>query len=115
MGQPLPVSYLDIDIKNDYDYYRPMSIKYARDSVKFYEGWQYEYSSIFDGTLHSAWDESFNLLTNRTLQKLRFIIHNQDNTPLTIGEITVKGSVSELVARFTEPATYTILNNRCRQ
>ena len=89
MGQPLPVSYLDIDIKNDYDYYRPMSIKYARDSVKFYEGWQYEYSSIFDGTLHSAWDESFNLLTNRTLQKLRFIIHNQDNTPLTIGEITV--------------------------
>jgi len=106
LGQALPVSYLDIDIKNDYDYYRPMSIKYVNDSVKYYETWRYDYGPIFDGTLHSVDEKSFNLLTNRTLQKIRFIIHNQDNAPLTIGEIKVKGSVSQLTARFTEPATY---------
>lgn len=106
LGYPLPVSYMNIDIKNDYDYSRPMSIKHVRDSFKFRKEWRYDYAPIFDGTLHSISDKSFNFLVSRTIQKLQIIIHNQDNEPLDIGEINIKGHVNELTARFTEPATY---------
>ena len=55
--------------------------------------------------------------TNRTLQKLQIIIYNQDNEPLKIDEISVRGSASELVARFTEPANYylTYGNSKARK
>lgn len=106
LGQPLPVSYLGIDIKNDYDYYRPMAIKYLRDSFKTDKGWRYNYGDITSGIFNSLTDNSFNLSTNKTLQKLQIIIYNQDNEPLKIDEISVRGNVSELTARFTEPATY---------
>ena len=45
------------------------------------------------------------------------LIHNNDNQPLSIGEIEVKGYVHELVARFTEPASYflTYGNNNARK
>ena len=105
LGQPLPVSYLNIGIKNDYDYYRPMTIKYLRDSFKTDKGWQYNYASLTSGTLNSVEKNELKFST-KTLQKLQFVIHNQDNTPLEIGEINSKGYVTELTVRFTEPATY---------
>jgi hypothetical protein len=40
------------------------------------------------------------------VQKLKIIIENKDNQPLTIEGILLKGYVHELTARFTEKATY---------
>ncbi len=105
MGQSVPVSYLNIDIKNDYDYYRPMTIKYLRDSFKTDKDWQYNYVSLASGTLNSL-EKNELKFTSKRLQKLQIIIRNQDNEPLDIGEISIKGYVNELTARFTEPATY---------
>jgi len=105
LGQALPVSHLNINIKNDYDYYRPITIKYLRDSFKTDKGWRYNYASLTSGTLNSL-EKNELKFANRKLQKLQITIHNQDNTPLDIGEITAKGYVNELTTRFTEPATY---------
>ncbi|MDH7444361.1 hypothetical protein [Aquimarina sp. 2201CG14-23] len=45
------------------------------------------------------------------------IIDNQDNEPLTIDTIQLKGYTYELITRFTKPATYylTYGNNKAHQ
>jgi len=40
------------------------------------------------------------------LRKLKIIIDNQDNPPLDIGNIEVKGQPIKMLIRFTEPAEY---------
>jgi hypothetical protein len=102
---PVPVSSIKIDIKNTFDYYRPISISYLADSLKTEQGWKYRYQQLTSGTL-SSMDKNEFAFASTILQKLKIRIQNQDNTPLSINTITAKGYVHELVARFTEPATY---------
>ncbi len=105
LPMPLPVSYVDIDIADTFDYYRPVTIKYLTDSFKTEQGWKYKYSTLASETLNSIEENEFKF-NSTTLQKLKILIHNQDNQALTVESIKVKGYVHELVARFTEPATY---------
>lgn len=105
LQMPVPVSYVNIDITDTFDYYRPVTIKYLTDSFKTEQGWKYKYSTLKSGTLNSIEENEFKF-SSITLQKLKILIHNQDNQALTLDSIKVKGYVHELVARFTEPATY---------
>ena len=105
LGLSVPVSYLKIDVKQDLDYYRRITIKYLSDSIKTPEGWQYNYSTLTTETLNSIEENEFKL-PSTVLRKLKIIIHNQDNTPLRIDGFIVKGYVYELLARFTDPAKY---------
>ena len=102
---PVPVSSIKIDVKNRFDYYRPITISYLSDSVKTEKGWKYQYQQLTSGTLNSMEINEF-VFNSTILQKLKISIYNQDNEPLTIDKLTVKGYVHELVVRFTEPATY---------
>ena len=54
-------------------------------------------------TIHNKKGLKFN---STTVQKLKIIIDNKDNQPLSIDGILVKGYVHELTARFTENAKY---------
>jgi hypothetical protein len=101
----VPVSYISIGVNNNIDYYRPVTIKYLADSFKTEKGWKYTYSTLSSGILNSMEENSF-LCNSTTMRKIKIIISNQDNQPLDVGAIVVKGYVHELVARFTEPATY---------
>lgn len=102
---PVPVSHIKIDINDTFDYYRPFTVKYLVDSIKTELGWKYNYSTLTAGTLNSMEANEF-LTSSTTVQKLKFIIDNLDNRPLTIDSIQVKGYEHELVARFTDPASY---------
>jgi hypothetical protein len=105
LQMPVPISYLKIDVKDSFDYYRPVTIKYLTDSIKTEQGWKFNYNTLTSGTLNSIEKNEFKF--NSTLvQKLKIIIHNQDNQPLTIDTIQVKGYVHQLIARFTKQATY---------
>lgn len=101
----VPVSHIKIGIKDTFDYYRSFTIKYLTDSIKTEQGWKYSYNSLTSGTLNSFDVNEFEC-NSSILQKIKIQIHNQDNQPLTIDTIEVKGYVHELVARFTEPASY---------
>ena len=105
LKSPVPVSSINIDIKNTFDYYRPVNISYLADSIKTEQGWKYRYQYLTSGTLSSI-DKNEFVFESTILHKLKIVIQNQDNTPLTIAAITPKGYVHELIARFTEPATY---------
>jgi hypothetical protein len=105
LSKRLPVSYLKIDVDASYDYYRPIMIKYVSDSVKTQNGYVYNYRTLTDGTLNSIENNVF-AFENTVLKKLKIIVNNQDNHPLKIKKITVKGTIYNLNIRFTEPATY---------
>lgn len=102
---PVPVCFLSLDIKDSFDYYRPVTIKYLTDSVKTEKGWKYNYNKLSAGTLNSI-DKSGFTFSSTTLQKLKIVINNKDNQPLAIDSIRIKGYKHELVVRFTAQATY---------
>ena len=105
LNMAVPVSFLNLDIENSIDYYRPIVFKHLIDSTKTEKGWKYHYRTLASGTLNSIEKNEFKF-SSTTVQRLKIIIDNHDNQPLTIEAIQVKGYVHELVARFTEQATY---------
>lgn len=105
LKQRLPLSHLKLNVSDAIDYYRPISIQYASDSVETEKGLKYSYANLTLGTLNSIEKEGFQFETILA-QKLRVIIRNYDNQPLQIESAEAKGYKHELVARFTEPASY---------
>ena len=105
LPQPVPVSQVKIGVKDRFDYYRPITIEYLADSVKYEHGWELNYGNLASGTLNSLEKNEFHF-NSVTTQKLKVLISNFDNRPLNIDTINLSGYVYELVARFTEPANY---------
>lgn len=105
LQMPVPISYLRINIKDSFDYYRPITIKYLNDSTKTEHGWKYNYNTLASGILNSVEKNEFKF-SSKTVQKLKILIHNQDNQPLTIDSLNVMGYEHEILARFTDQATY---------
>ena len=101
----VPVSYLNIHVNNPFDYYRPVTIQYVSDSVKSQKGYIYNYRTLTQGTLNSIETNEFKFKPT-VLKKLKITINNQDNQPLIIDSVSVKGYVYDLIVRFTQPATY---------
>lgn len=99
----VPVSYLKINVKDSFDYYRPVTIEYLADSIHTEQGWKYSYQILTSGTLNSLEENEFKFQST-LLKKFRVLIGNQDNQPLNIGSVEVKGTVHELVVRFTQEA-----------
>jgi hypothetical protein len=105
LGEVVPLSQVQIEIKDEIDYYRPLKIQYARDSVQTQKGWKLNYSSLVNTTLNSMEEGTFNFRSTAT-QHLKIIIDNNDNQPLNIGSIIINGYQHELVTRISKPAKY---------
>jgi hypothetical protein len=101
----VPVSKIRISVTDAFDYYRPITIKYLADSFKTEQGWKYTYNTLTSGILNSIEEKTFTC-NSVTFQKLKIIISNQDNQPLNVDNIEIKGYVHELATRFNQPATY---------
>ncbi|MCK5367835.1 MAG: DUF3999 family protein, partial [Cyclobacteriaceae bacterium] len=101
----LPISKLEIDVKNKYDYYRQVSIQYLADSFETEKGYKYQYRPLISGTLTSMEKNEFSF-KKTILSKLRILVVNHDNEALDYGDCVAYGYAHELVARFTAPATY---------
>ncbi|MEM9001206.1 MAG: DUF3999 family protein [Bacteroidota bacterium] len=102
---PVRISHIHIAISDTFDYYRPVTIKYLADSLKTEQGWKYNFSTLTNGTINSLEKNEFHSIST-TVQKLKIYIENQENRPLTIDTIELKGYIHELIARFTDRATY---------
>ena len=105
LPMPVPVSYVKFKVKESFDYYRPVTIKYLADSFKTEQGWKYNYVTLTSGILNSIEENEFKFISTN-VQRLKIFIQNQNNAPLTMDSIQVKGYVHELVVRFTEKADY---------
>lgn len=99
LKNPSFISTLQLNVQSDFDFYRPLKIECATDSFKTDKGIQYNYQTLYQGTLSSLEHTVFNF--NRTLTAhLRVTIENADNQPLRLKGIELKGPMSELIARF---------------
>ncbi|MBF4983534.1 DUF3999 family protein [Nonlabens mediterrranea] len=104
----VPVSSLQININADYDYFRPMNIRYLSDSVKTEKGYLYNYTTIKRVTLTSLDNNQFKFKST-VAKKFKIVISNGDNQPLNFQSAMINGFKHELIARFTEPASYKLV------
>jgi hypothetical protein len=104
----VPVSFMQLAVKDTVEYYRPITIQYLSDSSHSPKGWKYFYTTAFSGVLSSLEPARFRF-PHIMARQFRILIYNQDNEPLVLGEVRVQGSVHELVGRFPEAQTYFLL------
>ena len=94
-----PVAYLKINAQSNLDFYRRFRIEYATDSFKTEKGIQFNYAPLFEGTLSSLEPTAFSFKST-LLSRLKITIENNDNQPLRLNGLQLKGPIYELVARF---------------
>ena len=104
----VPVHKIKIEANDDFDYYRPIRILCPSDSSKSEKGYIVNYYEPSNGTFSSFEENEFEV-SNVNTKELKIIISNNDNQPLNISNIKVSGYVKQLVARFTEPADYSLM------
>ena len=105
LGKPVPIGTISLRVREQYDYYRPITISHINDSIQTDKGWKYNYTTLFSGTLSSLEENNFDF-PSTIVRKMKITVHNGDNQPLNYPSIEVKGFLHELVARFTTEATY---------
>lgn len=102
LKNPAPVSYLSLNAQNSFDFYRSIKIEYATDSFKTDKGIQYNYANLYEGTISSLEKPEFSF-SNTIAAKLKITVQNNDNKPLNLSGLELKGNIYELIARFDDP------------
>ncbi len=103
LANPSPLSYLKLNVQHGFDFYRPLKIECVTDSFKTDKGMQYNYETLYQGTISSLENTAFNF-SNTLTSRLKITIENNDNKPLQLNSIALKGPISELIARFEQTA-----------
>ncbi|MBL4586719.1 MAG: DUF3999 family protein [Flavobacteriales bacterium] len=99
---------MEIKVADTIDFYRPVTIQYATDSIKTADGWKWRYTTLTTGTLSSLEENTFSF-PGRITDRIRILINDGDNEPLSVKSITVKGRVHTLMARFPQAKSYHLL------
>ncbi|MDR2848904.1 MAG: hypothetical protein LBV39_07365 [Bacteroidales bacterium] len=99
------INFLRLQIDEKVDYYRPVSIYVLVDSTKTQQGWKRNYRQLASGELSSLEKNEF-WFSGEVGKKLRIVIHNQDNPPLSVNNIEVHGNIPDVLVRFSQEAKY---------
>ncbi|GAA4198247.1 hypothetical protein GCM10022289_06700 [Pedobacter jeongneungensis] len=102
LTNPVPLSYLKLNAQSDFDFYRALKIEYATDSFKTDKGIQYNFANLYEGTISSLEKPEFNF-ENTISSRLKITIQNNDNKPLRLNGLVLKGNVYEIIVRFDDP------------
>ncbi|WP_431471995.1 DUF3999 domain-containing protein [Nonlabens sp. SCSIO 43208] len=105
MDDTARISRVLINIKSNFDYYRPFKLEYLADSVKLDDGYRYQYATLITGVLDSSSDNTYTFPAT-TCKKLRLNIYNGNNEPLYVDSFNVSGFRDYLLARFTKEADF---------
>lgn len=101
----VPIALVKVFIGNNFDFYRPVTIRCLTDSIKTEQGWRHNYVAVANGTVSSFENNGFSL-PNTMVSRMRLVIENQNNQPLTIDSVEVKGLYHYLIARLQPQTTY---------
>ncbi len=105
LKNPIRMHQLALQIKNDFDYYRPARIYYATDSVATQKGISYRYQSWDSNVLHSEKKTLFSAVPVST-NRIKIKVFNGENPPLNYSAIVLKEPKYSLIARFSQEADY---------
>ena len=95
----VPISNLKLNAQSDFDFYRNFKIEYAVDSFKTDNGVKYNYNQLYEGTISSLEKAVFNF-ENTITARLKITIQNNDNKPLRLSRLELKGNLYKIIARF---------------
>jgi len=101
----LPISTIQLIVKDTFDFYRPVTIHFVSDSFNTGKGWNYIYNEVYSGILSSFEPQQFAFNTILS-KRVKIEITNNDSEPLQIGKVEVNGNAFELTARFDKEAEY---------
>ena len=105
MDDTARISRVLINVKSNFDYYRPFKLEYLADSVKLDDGYRYQYATLVTGVLDSSTDNTYTFPAT-TCKKMRLNIYNGNNEPLYVDSFNVSGFRDYLLARFTKEADF---------
>ena len=108
LAQISPVSSVILNFSDTIDYYRNIEISYVYDSIKTEKGWIYQYKTLSKNVVNSIEKNEF-VFESTLTKKIRIVLKNNDNTPLSIQSVSVSGYIHLLTARFSEPAKYSLV------
>ena len=101
----VPVSRIKLNINDNIDYYRPISITYINDSIQTKDGWRYQYRDLLHSIISSFESPVYNV-SNTVTSKLRILIYNHDNRPIKVNGLQITGERHEIIGRFEEKAEW---------
>ncbi len=105
LNKMMPISFIKVLVTDSINYYRPIKVEYAIDSIKNNTGWHYLYKHLFNATLSSLHKAGHNF-SNQVLKHIKITIDNKDNEPLNYAGVKLHGNPHHLITRFSKPATY---------
>jgi hypothetical protein len=106
-----PVVSLVVAPSEQVDYYRPFRLEKVSDSTSAPKGWQFFYETITQGYLTSLDTNRF-IFDYSLAKKLRLVIDDGDNTPLSINSISMFSPKVELMARMKNGEHYLYYGNK---
>jgi hypothetical protein len=102
LQQRLPFSAIAIEVADDFEYHRSITISYLADSSLTPKGeWIPFHVQAYTGVL-SSYEKNrlYELPKTIFAKKIRIEVRNQNNPPLNLGKITVYQPKQELLVRF---------------
>lgn len=108
LEKPVPISFIQLNIPDNFDFYRPITVKCLTDSVKTVNGWEYIYETVANSMLHSSYNKSVSF-DEVIGKRFSIVIENEDNIPLNIISVQAKGYEHVLTARFDKKANYFLM------
>lgn len=100
-----PINWIQLFVKDTFEYYRPIEIMYLEDSVKTDLGWKYQYKTLLHSTISSIGNNKFELPRTH-LNQLKIKITNHDNEHIQIDSIHIKSYKDVVTFRIVKPGSY---------
>lgn len=105
LAHSVPIDFISLKVKNDFDYYRTIQFKYLLDSTKTEKGIIYNFVTLHTSTLSSLEKKNdisdFFINSTTKSRHYQIVIDNQDNQPLDIEKVEIKSYVNQLFTRVT--------------
>jgi hypothetical protein len=105
LAHSVPIDFISLEAKNDFDYYRNIQFKYLLDSTKTQKGVIYNFVTLHTSTLSSLEKQNnisdFFINSSTKSSHYQIVIDNQDNQPLDIGKVEIKSYVNQFFTRVT--------------
>lgn len=102
----LPVSSVALQVRNSYDFFRPLRIEALLDSVKTSKGWIENYVPVISSVI-TSFDTSAFRFPLHTAKVFRVMVENGDNEPLRIDSAVFQIPEHQVIARVEDGRAYT--------
>jgi hypothetical protein len=105
LSEEVPVSRIELSVKDDFDYYRSIEIQKLEDSVQTPDGMRAYFTDLQENTFSSLEPGNFTF-SYAFASHIQVVLKNHDNAPLNFDKVKVGGNKIYLMARVDQPGSF---------